>query len=55
MRNGQIVLMTDLVSFGGHYEMTFNALHNRLGHYGVLMTGHMVQILIADWTIQSKQ
>ena len=25
------------------------------GHYGDLMTGHMVQILIADWTIQSKQ
>ena len=25
------------------------------GHYGDLMTGHMVQILTADWTIQSKQ
>ena len=25
------------------------------GHYGDLMTRHMLQILIADWTTQSKQ
>ena len=49
MGNGQVVSVTDLDSFGGHYEVAFNAL--RTGHYGDLMTGHMVRILIADWTI----
>ena len=53
MSNGQIVSVTDLDNFRGHYEVAFNAL--RTGHYGHLMTGHMVRILIDDWTIQSKQ
>ena len=29
MRNGQIVSVTDLFSFGWHYEETFNALRHR--------------------------
>ena len=32
----------DVMPFGG-------------GHYGDLMTGHMVQILSADWMSQRKQ
>ena len=29
MSNGQIVSVTDLDSFGGHYEVAFNALQLR--------------------------
>ena len=29
MRNGQIVSVTDLGSFGGHYEVAFDALRQR--------------------------
>ena len=53
MSNGRIVSVTDLDSLAGHYGVIFNALGG--GHYGDFMTGHMVQILSADWVIQRKQ
>ena len=51
MSNGRIVSVTDLDSLAGHYGVRFNGG----GHYRDLMTGHMVQILSADWVSQRKK